>query len=570
VHDPVRQYAEDVRDGRIVACRYVRLACERHLRDLEQAEARGLAWDTSAALHVINFFPKVLRLAEGTHAGKPFVLQPWQQFIVGSLFGWKRSDGLRRFRTCYVEVAKGGGKSPLAAGIGLYMLIADGEAAAQIYSAATNRDQAKIVFNDACRMVHASDLLREKVHESVNNLAYLPTDSYFRPVSAESSSLDGLRPHLVIVDEVHEHPSAAVIDKLRAGFKGRRQPLIIEITNSGYDRHSVCFQHHEYSVKILEGTIQTDSWFAFVCALDEGDDWRDESVWVKANPNLGVSVTREYLAEQVQEAVDMPAKANIVRRLNFCEWTEQSERAIDMEMWNAGGPPPTADWRAVAAHIQGLERELAGRLCFGGIDLAKVSDLSAWILLFPPSAGEGLYHVLCRFFVPEEDILVRSKRDRVPYDVWRDQGFLFETPGNVTDYDYIYAQVMKDAARFDVREIAFDRTFAGEIVQRLQGEGLSMVEFGQGFLSMAAPTAELLRLIKAGELHHGGHPVLRWNASNLAVATDPAGNMKPDKSRRSEKIDGIVALCNALGRAMARPTSDYSSVYETRGLLLLG
>jgi phage terminase large subunit-like protein len=546
--DPVAQYAFDVRDGRIIASRMIKLAAERHIRDLAEGPKRGLRWDWAAAADIIEFFAKMLRLAEGEFAGRPFILEPWQQFIVGSLFGWKGADGYRRFRTAYCEIGKGNGKSPIAAGIGVYGLVADREAGSEVYSAATTRDQAKICWSDARRMIATSPRLRERIVETVNNLAY--GQSFFRPVSADASTLDGYRPHVVIVDEVHEHPSAAVIDKLRAGFKGRRQPLLIEITNSGFDKHSICWQHHEYSAKVLEGTINNDNWFAFVCGLDEGDDWRDEAVWPKANPNLGVSVTLKYLREQTAEAVEMPAKQSIVRRLNFCQWTEGATRAIDVDQWNLGGPPPGTRPEILKAEIDKVAEELRGRECRGGLDLARVGDLSAFILVFPPKDDDEPWRALCRFWVPEDDILIRSRRDRVPYDVWRDQGFLTATEGNVTDFKFIEAEIIKLAGQYDIREIAFDRTFAGEIVQNLMAEGLNMVEIGQGFLSMAAPTGEVLRLVKAGQLWHGGHPILRWNASNLSVKQDPAGNLKPDKERSSEKIDGIVALCNALGVAM--------------------
>jgi phage terminase large subunit-like protein len=562
--DPVDRYAADVLEGRTVANRLVRLACERHKRDRAEGASRGLLWDPDAAQRVFRFFEAMLRLAEGPFAGKPFRLEPWQKFILGSLFGWKGPDGFRRFRTAYCEIGKGAGKSPLAAGIGLYGLVADNEAGAEVYSAATTRDQAKIVWRDAAMMVAASPRLQERITETVNNLAY--RHSFFRPVSADASKLDGLRPHVVIADEVHEHPNDLVINKMRAGFKGRRQPLLIEITNSGFDRNSICYQHHEYSIKILEGTIDNDTWFAFVCGLDDGDDWRDERVWVKANPNLGVSVTLKYLREQVAEAIEMPPKQNIVRRLNFCEWTEQSVRAIDMDQWNRGGPKPSAPASVVTSAIDQVAAELRGRPCFGGMDLAKVSDLSALVLLFPPVDEGEPWKVLCRFWCPEEDIAQRSRRDRVPYQVWRDQGFLIATPGNVTDFAFIAHEIIKAAALFDIRQIGFDRVFAGEIVQTLQDEGLEMLEVGQGFFSMAAPTSELLRLVKSGQLWHGGNPVLRWCASNLAVRMDPAGNLKPDKEKSSDKIDGIAALCDALACSLVAEPTPYSG---GRSLLLI-
>lgn len=555
--DAVTAYAQAVTAGTIVAGLPVRLACQRHLADLDGGPSRGLWWDQSAAARAIGFFSDVLRLEDG----RPFVLDPWQAFVVGSLFGWKRGE-VRRFRTAYIETGKGSGKTPMAAGVGLLLLAADGEAAAEVYSGATAADQAKICWLDAKRMVERSPALSRRIEVSVASLAHPGSGSWFKPVSSEHKGLDGKRVHGALIDELHEHRDGMVVDKLRAGTKGRRQALIFEITNSGYDRHSICYQHHEYSLKVLQGVLENDEWFAYVCALDpcpahraegamqphEGcadcDDWRDSRVWIKANPTLGVTITERYLAEQVREAEGMPAKQNIVRRLNFCEWTEQSERAIDMTVWDQGATP--IDLAA-----------LRGRVCFAGIDLARVNDLSALALLFPPIVEGEPWTVLARFWVPQDDIQRRAQRDRVPYDVWVRDGLITATPGNTTDFSFIQAAVLELATLYDIRSVAFDRTFAGEIIQGLQAEmgEERVVEYGQGFLSMAAPMAELLRLVKAGHLQHGGNPVLRWNASNLACATDPAGNLKPDKQRSVERIDGIAALCNALGMALREPVA---------------
>jgi phage terminase large subunit-like protein len=551
--DPVTEYANDVLDGRIIAGPWVRLACRRHLSDLERTDLvwnLGSAKKLGSAKWTLAFFPEVLRLNGGQFEGLPFDLQPWQQFIVGSLFGWKLPNGTRRFQTAFIECAKSSGKSPLAAGIGLFMLTADGEARAECYSCATKKDQAMVLFRDAVAMRDQSPklssmLTKSGVGEKCWNLSHHKSGSWFRPISSEDTGQSGPRPHCALIDELHEHKSDVVVNMMRAGLKWRRQPLVFEITNSGFDRHSVCYQHHQYSTQVLEDVRQNDRWFAYIAALDEGDDWRDERVWKKANPNLGVSVGLDYLRGRVTEAQAMPAVENVVRRLNFCEWTEQSERAISMEVWDQGGAPID-----IAA--------LRNRPCFGGLDLARVNDLSALVLLFPPKADDEPWKVLPFFWVPEDDIRTRSQRDRVPYDVWVRQGFIYSTPGNTTDYSFIQAAIVELASVYDIQGIAFDRTFAGEIVQHLQqelGED-RLIQFGQGFLSMAAPTAEMLRLVKAGELQHGGHPVLRWNASNLAVAIDPAGNMKPDKAKSTEKIDGISALCNALGLAGKNPIKE--------------
>ena len=572
---PVEDYARDVLAGRIVAGRLVQLACQRHLDDLERGGERGLIWDAAAAQHALTFFSH-LRHSVGEWAHQPFVLQGRQAFVIGCLFGWKHRNGVRRFRTAYVEVARKNGKSAMLAGTALYALVADGELGAQVYAAATTRDQARIVFSEAERMVSASPALRARVTPTVNNLAIVATSSWFRPLSADASKMDGLNVHFAAVDEVHEHPSGDIIQKLNTATGARRQPIIFEITTAGYDRFSVCRQHHEFSLKVLESSVPpeaSDSWFAYIASLDPGDVWTDPAVWIKAKPSLGVTVKPDDLRRQISEAQEMPAQQNAIRRLRLNEWTEQLTRWLDMEVWAEGGPPRHTDWYPVKAGLDTLEEQLAGKPCYGGLDLARVNDLSAFVLVFPPTHNDRLgpiaeqWVALARFWVPEEDILRRARRDRVPYDVWRDQGFLTATPGNATDFAFIEQEIIALAGRFDIREIGYDRTFAGEIVGNLQDNDLEMVQFGQGFLSLAAPTAELERLSISRSLWHGGHPVLRWNASNVAVRQDPAGNIKPDKERSRERIDGISALVNALGRALLRDHSDY--IYQGRGLKTL-
>ncbi len=316
----------------------------------------------------------------------------------------------------------------------------------------------------------------------------------------------------------------------------------------------------------------SDSWFACIACLDVGDDWTGPTVWIKANPSLGVTVKADELRRQIDEAKEMPAQQNAIRRLRLNEWTEQVTRWLDMAAWCEGGRPRETNWRDVREDLEGLETKLRGWRCYGRLDLARVNDLSAFVLLCPPELSSrhdgkpAQWIALALFWAPDEDILRRSRRDRVPYDVWRDQGFLTATPGNATDFAFIAAEIISLASRFDIREIAYDRTFAGEIVSELQDKGMALVQFGQGFLSLGAPTAELERLIISRMLWHGGHPVLRWNAANVAVRTDPAGNIKPDKERSRDRIDGISALINAIGRATVGHAG--SSVYESRGLLV--
>jgi phage terminase large subunit-like protein len=576
---PVIRYAQDVVYGKIIASKWMRLACKRHLEDLLLGPPRGLFFDHESAKRAIGFFPMFLKFYEGAFDGKPFQLLPFQQFIVGNLFGWKTADGFRRFRTAYVEMGKGNGKSPLAAGIGLYGLVADGESGAEIYSAATTRDQAGILFRDAKAFTEGSPALLRRLTVDKGNIAYTARNSFFRPVSSEHRGLDGKRPHIALIDEIHEHPNAMVVDKMRAGTKGRTQALIFEITNSGYDRHSVCYQHHEYSEKILEGVIENDSWFGLMTGLDvcdacsvdgksipvEGcpdcDSWKDEGVWLKANPGLDTIIPRKYLREQVAEATEMPSKENIVKRLNFCIWTESVTKWLSMEKWGACGSAVDAE-------------ALKGRTCYGGLDLSSVSDITAWVKVFPPEIIGGKYQVLCRFFIPENNMRDRIRKDKVPYDVWAKQGFITTTPGNIIDYAYILSAIDQDSKDYDIAELAFDRWGSQKITTDLQDLGFevegkkSLIQFGQGFASMAAPTKELEKMVGACEIAHGNNPVLTWMVSNTVVRMDPAGNMKPDKEKSTERIDGVVALVMAIARAMLQNTT--ASVYETRGVLTFG
>ncbi len=582
IKDQATANAKSVISGKQIAGRLVRLACERHLRDLEEGPARGLKWDLAAAARVIEFF-SYLRLAEGEFEGKPFILQPFQTFIVGNIFGWKGPDGFRRFRTAYVEVSKGSGKSPLAGGIGIYGLVADGEAAAEIYAAATMLKQAAILFRDARNMIEATPALKSKLDVGLHNIAHHPSQSFFRPVSSERRGLDGPRVHMALIDELHEHPNASVVDKLRAGTKGRRQALIFEITNSGVDRESICFQHHAYSSQILERLAEDDSWFAFVCNLDpcepcraEGhfqpadgcpncDDWRDEKVWVKANPGIDTILPAKYLREQVREAKGMPSKEDIVKRLNFCIWTQAVTRWLNMDRWDQAGEPFDPEI-------------LKGRECYGALDLASTTDTASLALLFPdvfeittPEGTRGVYALLSFFWVPENACKERERRNKARLDGWVKEGMIDATPGDVIDFERIRRRITgiyfeggqqrQDpdclGNLYNIRQLAIDRWNATQLATQLQGDGaIGEIEaFGQGFASMSAPTKEFESLILSGRIRHGGNKVLRWMAGNVSVEQDAAGNVKPTKEKSPEKIDGIVAAIMALGLGMKRPAS---------------
>jgi phage terminase large subunit-like protein len=567
--DPVTDYAKKVVRGRIIAGPWVRAACQRHLDDLERGEKRGLFWDKEKAIYAINFFPQTLKLAEGRHAGKPFELEPSQKFIIGSIFGWMGKDGARRFRTAYIEQGKGSGKTPLAAGIGLYGLIADKEMGSEVYAAAVTRDQAGILFRDAVLMVEASPLLSKRIDKTAHNLAFIATQSFFRPISSEGRSLDGKRVHMALIDEIHEHRTPIVVDKMRAGTKGRKQALIFEITNSGYDRESICYYHHDYSIKVVTGAIKNDSWFSYVCALDDGDDWRDRKVWLKANPLLGVSMTKKYLEEQVLEAEGMPAKQGVVKRLNFCIWTEGQTQWIRPEIWKNNGETVNPS-------------EIAGKIAFGGLDLSEKNDLSALSLVIP--LLDGTFSILSYFWLPDDALGERELRDGVPYLVWKEKGFIKTTPGSVVDYAWIANQLIEISEDYEIKGIAFDRWGMRILKPHLDeagvrywvkekeddhGDGIAFIPHGQGYRDMSPAVTALEDALLQGKIRHGMHPVLTWNAANAELMQDPAGNRKIVKGRNPNKrVDGIVALAMAMSLATgAKIQAKAASVYETRGLL---
>jgi phage terminase large subunit-like protein len=546
------QYIRDVQSRKVAVCRWVRLAVKRHLKDLKAGRKRGLYFDEGRANFALEFYG-FLRHSTGEWAGQSFELSGWQAFVLWVVFGWRRADGSRRFRRVYLEVARKNGKSTWAAGIGLLLLLADGEQGAQVFSAATKRDQARIVFEEAKRMVASSPALRPYVDRHKDSLSVLETNSFYQPLSSDAKTMDGLNVHGALVDEVHAHRTSDCIDLLNTATGARRQPLIVEITTAGSDRKTICWQHHEHTEKVLNGIIEDDSWFGIIFTVDDGDDWEDERVWVKANPNIGISPKWDTIREEAARAKEIPSAMNAFLRLHLNIWTQAETRWLPRKKWDLCKKLPRLD---VAA--------LAGRPCYGGLDLASTTDIGALVWTFPPWGEDPYYRVLCRFFVPKESILQRSRRDGVPYDRWERDGFLTATAGDVIDYDVIRAQVAADADLFDVRELAFDPWNATQISNQLQGDGLPMVAHRQGFVSMSPAMKAAEKLIIGGELAHGDNPVLNWMADNVVSKGDPAGNIKPDKSASVEKIDGVVALIMGVGRAVLHDTG--KSVYESRGL----
>jgi phage terminase large subunit-like protein len=511
-------------------------------------------FDERAAQIAVSFFERLLVHTKGEWAGEKFVLSEWQkEDIIRPLFGWKRPDGTRKYRTVYIEIPRKNGKSALAAGLAALLLLMDNEPGAEIYSAAADRDQARIVFEQAKQMIEASPELAKRVEIFKNTIVAPATKSSYRVLSADAPTKHGLNAHGVIFDELHAQPNRDLWDVLTTSTGARRQPLVIAITTAGYNRESICWEQHEYARQVKAGIIQDDTFMPVLYFAEESDDWLDEAVWHKANPGMGVSVKAEYLREQAKKAENSPAYQNTFRRLHLNQWVQQETRWLDMKAWDACGEP--FDMKL-----------LAGSLCYGGLDLASTSDIASFVLCFPNEPGESEQYIwLPMFWIPEENMIERARKDRVPYDAWVRDGLMKATPGNTIDYGYIIRDIEALGEQYHIAEIAFDKWGAFQISQTLEGLGFTMVGFGQGFYSMSPPTKDLMRLVLDEKLRHGGNIVLRWMADNLIVSTDPAGNVKPNKAKSREKIDGIVAGIMALDRAVRHEVKPMS-IYEKRGL----
>lgn len=557
-------YAESVLNGGIIACKWVKLACKRYLNDRKHEAKSDYYFSEDAADLAIQFF-RICPHVKGEWAGQTIILEPWQEFIIANIFGWKRRiDDMRRFRTVYLEVARKNSKSTMLAVIGLYLTEFDNEAGSEVYSAATTRDQAKLVFNIAKQMVHKSRL-KEVLIPFQHNIHSDVSGSKFEPLASDYNSLDGLNIHGGIIDELHAHKTGDLYDVIDTATGSRRQPLIVSITTAGSDKHSICWQQHDYTEKVLEGLIEDDRHFGVIYTVDEGDNWQDESVWIKANPNLNVSVKIDDLRQKALKAKEMPSQLNSFLRKHLDIWTESLTRWIPSETWDKCGSKVK-------------ELELKGRTGYGGLDLSSTRDITAWVVVFPPDREGEPYIILPRFFIPEDNIADRVRRDRVPYDVWVRQGYIQTTPGNVLDYGFILHQIDEDAQTFDLMELAFDRWGATKVVQDLQEMGFDnpkdnkhanrkLIDFGQGYASMSPPTKELEKLVLSQDIAHGNNPVLAWMMSNVVIREDPAGNIKVDKGKSTERVDGVVATIMALDRALRNEGE--SSVYETQGIMTL-
>ncbi|HEO5150173.1 TPA: terminase large subunit [Streptococcus agalactiae] len=512
-------------------------------------------YDKAKADRAVTFINN-LSHTKGKWAGKRFDLLPWQEQIVRDLFGIVKEDGNRQFLTAYIEIPKKNGKSELAAAIALYLLYADNEASAEVYGAACDRNQASIVFDVAKQMVQMSRPLekRSKIMGATKRIVNYSNAGFYQVLSAETGTKHGLNVSGLVFDEIHAQPNRHLYDVLTKGSgDAREQPLFFIITTAGTDRNSICYELHTKALDILNGRKKDTSFYPVVYGLSDEDDWNDEANWLKANPSLGHTIGIDRVREAYQQALDNPAEENVFKQLRLNMWTSSSVAWIPEHVYAKGNDP-----------IQ--YESLKGRSCYAGLDLSSTSDITAFVLVFPPRFEEENYIVLPFFWLPEDTLELRCRRDHVLYDVWESQGYIKTTEGNVVHYGFIEKFIEDLSEIYHIKEIAYDRWNATQMVQNLEGMGLTMVPFGQGYKDMSPPSKELYKLMMEGKIQHGGHPVLKWMGQNVVMRQDPAGNIKPDKEKSVEKIDGIVALIMGLDRCIRHQT-DEGSVYDERGIL---
>ncbi len=547
----IQDYIDDVLENPDTHCKWEQLAVKRHLEDLKNGEARGLYFDEDSANKIIEFF-RILKFTKGKYAQKSFELEPFQKFRYWVIFGWKREDGSRRFRKVYIEGARKFGKTEEAAGLGLYMLLSDGEQGAEIYSGATKRDQAKIVFDAAKvmskRLQQDSASASKRIGGSLNTIADLDTGSKFEPLASDSEKQDGLNPHLGIIDEYHAHKTSDLLEVIETGMGAREQPLLFIITTAGFNKNGPCFGLRKVITELLEGKKTDDSTFGIIYTLDEQDDWEDEKVWIKANPNIGRTPTWDYMRDQFTKAKNEGATKEVqFKTKNLNIWTDSSMAWISDE-----------DWMKCD---KGKLPDLKGKECFGGLDLASVSDFNSLSLNFPPQDGLPERCTLHFFWIPEGT--ATKKQEKASYYQWIQDGFITQTEGDVIDNKVISRDIQEILARYQVKAIGFDRFMAYHgVIQELSDVYDGFIEFGQGFVSMSEPTKKLEKLVRGQELNHGGNPVMRWMMGNIEIRIDPADNIKIDKGKSQEKVDGPVSLVMALGVENTTPEK-VVSIYES-------
>lgn len=513
-------------------------------------------YDKKKADHAVAFIQN-LKHTKGKWDGKPFFLLPWQEQIVRDIFGIVNAEGKRQFRSAYIEIPKKNGKSELAAAIALYLLYGDGEASAEVYSCANDRSQASIVFDVAMRMVEKSPALlkRSKIAAATKRIVNYRNAGFYQVLSAETGTKHGLNISGLVFDEIHAQPNRKLYDVMTKGSgDAREQPLFFIITTAGTDKESICYELHTKALDIMNGRKIDHSFYPVIYGLSDEDDWNDEANWYKANPSLGYTISIDRVRDAYRDALENPAEENVFKQLRLNIWTNSTVVWIPEHIYERGNLPINP-------------AELEGRDCYAGLDLSSTSDITALVLVFPPRTENEKYIVLPFFWLPEETLELRCRRDHVLYDVWQRQGYILTTEGNVIHYGFIERFIERLGEKYHIIEIAYDRWNATQMVQNLEDMGFTMVPFGQGFKDMSPPSKELYKLLMEGNINHGGNPVLKWMAQNVVMRQDPAGNIKPDKERSVEKIDGIVALIMGLDRCIR--SAPATSVYDERGILFI-
>jgi len=546
---PAETYAQQVRTGNILTCEFVQLAVDRYYRDMDNALDKGWYFDRKAAQRAISFIER-LKHTKGQWAGLRFKLEPWQQFIIWNIFGWKMADGTRRFRYAYVEIARKNGKTALSAGIGLYMLFADGESRPEVYSAATVKDQARICFSDAVEIVKATDL-KNYLTTYRNSIVYELKGGMMKPLSSDYGTHDGLNPSCGIIDEFHAHKDSGMFDVIKSAFGARKQPLMFIITTAGFNKAGACYAYRDNVIKILRGINEDDTLFGIIYTMDANEEWDNPQMWIKSNPNLGVSLFPNYLEDQVNDAKNRPEAVRNVMTKNVNLWVDAEKTWILDDAWmKCVGTTEIED-------LRGCE-------CWGGLDLSNVSDITAFVLIFHEN---DKFQLLPFFWIPEEKMLEKIRKENINYDLWVKAGFVKVTSGNVLDYEFVKADILQIVEIYDLQSSAYDRWNSSQTIIDLQNEGMECNPFGQGYGSMSAPSKEFEKLVLSEKIEHFGNPVLRWMLSSTLIKTDPAGNIKPDKEKSVQKIDGIVASIMALGEWMTAQAEDDNDPYSKRGML---
>ena len=546
---PAETYAQQVRTGNILTCEFVQLAVDRYYRDMDNALDKGWYFDRKAAQRAISFIER-LKHTKGQWAGLRFKLEPWQQFIIWNIFGWKMADGTRRFRYAYVEIARKNGKTALSAGIGLYMLFADGESRPEVYSAATVKDQARICFSDAVEIVKATDL-KNYLTPYRNSIVYELKGGMMKPLSSDYGTHDGLNPSCGIIDEFHAHKDSGMFDVIKSAFGARKQPLMFIITTAGFNKAGACYAYRDNVIKILRGINEDDTLFGIIYTMDANEEWDNPQMWIKSNPNLGVSLFPNYLEDQVNDAKNRPEAVRNVMTKNVNLWVDAEKTWILDDAWmKCVGTTEIED-------LRGCE-------CWGGLDLSNVSDITAFVLIFHEN---DKFQLLPFFWIPEVKMLEKIRKENINYDLWVKAGFVKVTSGNVLDYEFVKADILQIVEIYDLQSSAYDRWNSSQTIIDLQNEGMECNPFGQGYGSMSAPSKEFEKLVLSEKIEHFGNPVLRWMLSSTLIKTDPAGNIKPDKEKSVQKIDGIVASIMALGEWMTAQAEDDNDPYSKRGML---